>query len=108
MTPEQPERAEAPKIISPDSKLNLSRGIFRLWNNQCPRCNSDAPGVDNCWVCGKAHMDDGRISSNIRGTAPYPPNLGTKGLWFYTWVHPFRDAIQRAKNEDSRKEAAND
>jgi len=28
------------------------RGRWRLWWNLCPECNSDAPELDTCGVCG--------------------------------------------------------
>jgi hypothetical protein len=76
--------------LRPDSKLRVLIGIHRLWCNQCPRCNSDAPLVDSCSVCSAVHTDGGRRVLNVRGSTPYPPTIVTKALWFYMWVFTHR------------------
>lgn len=40
------------KILDPRKRIHRIIAWFRLWELPlCPRCNSDAPAVDTCWVC---------------------------------------------------------
>ena len=39
------------KILNPLKRIDRLKARFRLWLELCPRCNSDAPAIDNCWVC---------------------------------------------------------
>ena len=32
--------------------LRKMRGRYRMWWGWCPSCNSDAPALDHCRVCG--------------------------------------------------------
>ena len=32
--------------------LRKARGRYRMWWGWCPACNSDAPALDHCRVCG--------------------------------------------------------
>lgn len=45
------------------------KGRYRLFWNQCPYCNSDAPAIDKCIVC-----KDGRDT--------YPPTKIIKAVWW--------------------------
>jgi hypothetical protein len=80
--------------LAPNSRINRLRGYLRLWNNQCPRCNSDAPLVDRCGVCNNVHNAMGGISPNRRCFEQYPPSRATKALWLYSWMHPHADDKQ--------------
>ena len=40
-----------PLILDPLKWIHRIAARFRLWLRLCPRCNSDAPAVDTCWVC---------------------------------------------------------
>ena len=39
------------KILNPLKWTHRLKARFRLWLDLCPRCNSDAPAIDTCWVC---------------------------------------------------------
>ncbi len=39
------------KILNPLKRIDRLKARFRLWLDLCPRCNSDAPAIDTCWVC---------------------------------------------------------
>lgn len=58
------------------------RGWIRLYVfSVCPRCNSDAPGIDSCWVC------NGLRSTNMEH--PWPWVKTTKdNIWnnFNRWI----------------------
>lgn len=82
------------KPLLPNSRLNRFIGYLRLWNNQCPRCNSDAPLVDRCGTCNQVYLPNGNFARNVRGSVPYPPLLSTKALWLYTWLHPHAEVKQ--------------
>lgn len=81
--------------LSPNSRINRLRGYLRLWRNQCPRCNSDAPLVDRCGTCNVIYFENGNVGKNMRGLSPYPPTLPTKALWLYSWLHPHAESKQR-------------
>ena len=40
-----------PLVLDPLKRIHRIAARFRLWLRLCPRCNSDAPAVDTCWVC---------------------------------------------------------
>ena len=44
-------RKKMSKTLDPLKWTHRIRARFRLWFKLCPRCNSDAPTVDDCWVC---------------------------------------------------------
>ena len=90
------------KPLEPTSRWNLFTGLLRLTNNQCPRCNSDAPLVDRCSVCNNIHHPlSGHLIPNKREEGLYPPTVSTKALWWYTWVHPFAKTKQKWMDEES-------
>ncbi len=78
--------------ILPTSWWRRVRGRGRLFWNLCPRCNSDAPAVDCCWVCRNVQLG-GVTVPNRRNQ--YPPSLATKALWWYCWCHPDLEDQQR-------------
>ncbi len=53
------------------------RALWRTRCNQCPGCNSSAPALDHCRVCGGARQ-------------PYPPSDRTRLLWLQRWVGDWR------------------
>ena len=50
-TIEKEKDKEMSKILNPLKLIDRLKARFRLWDEACPRCNSDAPAVDTCWVC---------------------------------------------------------
>lgn len=90
-------------ITDPKTKRGFLLGLWRLLHNQCPRCNSDSPHIYRCGVCNQAHLENGNIVPNRGSQIPYPPTLGTKGLWFYSWVHPHADKKQAFMEEKGGK-----
>lgn len=46
-------------------------GRWRMFWGFCPQCNSDAPELDTCTVCGCGLIQDG-----------YPPSKFTKRMWW--------------------------
>lgn len=65
----------------------LSRliGRYRLFFGHCPRCNGDAPAVDNCHVCDGIHANEGYwLEWNQR--QQFPPNRVTKARWWLLFV----------------------
>ena len=64
--------------------VNLLRGRWRLMWNQCPRCNSDAPAVDDCHVCVNVVSPEGGFENNRR--QQYPPSKATKRWWLSRWA----------------------
>ena len=44
-----------------------ARGRIRLLFGFCPKCNSDAPRIDHCWVCcGWRWAYDGKPTRNVK------------------------------------------
>ena len=35
--------------------MRLITAYLRAWRGLCPKCNSEAPACDTCWVCGGYH-----------------------------------------------------
>jgi|DEB19_MinimDraft_2_1074335.scaffolds.fasta_scaffold200348_1 rRNA maturation endonuclease Nob1 len=60
------------KVAGLTSDLTQMLGIliakYRLFFGFCPKCNSDAPNVDGCNICG--------------GDRTYPPSKHKKQTWF--------------------------
>ena len=82
-------------VLSPGKWWHRLFGRYRLLHSFCPRCNSDAPAVATCSVCKQVYED------GARGTKPnrrqcYPVNRATKALWWYSWVHPGFESMQRS------------
>ena len=44
------------KILNPLKWIDRLKARFRLWDEACPRCNSDAPAVDTCRVCWNGNL----------------------------------------------------
>ena len=44
------------QVLNPLKWTHRIRARFRLWLDLCPRCNSDAPAVDTCWVCWHGNL----------------------------------------------------
>jgi len=81
------------KILKPNKFIHRLIGKYRLLFSFCPRCNSDAPGVYYCFVCKQVHIDSQKaLAKNNRH---YPINLASKALWWYTWVHPSFENMQK-------------
>jgi len=53
--------------------LKLARGKYRVMLDFCPLCNSDAPEVYDCYLCGWYQQANGD---------KYPPTKETKDKWF--------------------------
>jgi hypothetical protein len=58
------------KVLNPLKLIDRLKARFRLWLKLCPRCNSDAPAIDNCWVCwhgnfAKKSLRIGEIDTNL-------------------------------------------
>lgn len=58
--------------------------LRRLKYGVCPECNSDAPGLDNCYVC------KGWTSTM---TEPFPPTSFKKEIWLARWYKKRYDRI---------------
>jgi len=71
-------------VLNPNEWLHRILGQLRLLHGHCPRCNSDAPHVDDCRVCEDVHIVT-NASSVPRARGTYPPTLRTKALWWYRW-----------------------
>lgn len=69
-------------------------GRIRLFFNACPRCNSDAPAVYSCAVCKQVYPNGAGISEENHRQL-YPLNLATKSLWWFSWMVPTFDSMQR-------------
>ena len=83
------------KILDPAKKIDRVKGRIRLFFGECPRCNSDAPAVDNCVVCKMIHVDgQNTMEKNVR--QQFPPTVATKALWWYQWVNPGFKKIQKS------------
>ena len=82
------------KVLNPDTRVSRLIGRFRMLFGFCPRCSSDAPAVDSCSVCKQVYEDGAKTTAPNRRQC-YPPNLATKALWWYTWLHPYYAAHQR-------------
>jgi len=80
-------------VLNSRKRLHRIIGRFRLMLGFCPRCNSDAPAVDSCFVCKQVYEDGAKTTVPNRRQC-YPPNLATKALWWYSWVHPGFQAMQ--------------
>ena len=44
------------KILKPNKAVHRIIGRWRVLFNVCPRCNEDAPAVDDCFVCKQVHI----------------------------------------------------
>jgi len=81
-------------VLDPKRRFHRIIGRYRLLHSFCPRCNSDAPAVDTCSVCKQVYEDGAATTvQNIRQC--YPVNLATKALWWYSWMHPRFESMQR-------------
>jgi len=80
-------------ILNPKKRLHRIIGRFRLLLGFCPRCNSDAPAVYSCSVCKQVY-EDGAKTTVPNARQCYPPNLATKALWWYSWLHPCFESMQ--------------
>ena len=47
------------RVLNPTKRWDRLIAKIRLWEGFCPRCNSDAPAIDDCWVC-----NEGRLGGN--------------------------------------------
>lgn len=81
------------KILNPNIRLHRLIARWRMLHSFCPRCNSDAPGVYDCAVCKQIHIDT--QLPTVKNNRNYPVNMATKALWWYSWVHPGHDEIQK-------------
>ena len=81
-------------ILNPKRRLHRIIGQHRLLHSFCPRCNSDAPAVYTCCVCKQVYESGAMITTPNRRQC-YPVNLATKALWWYSWLHPAFDQMQR-------------
>jgi hypothetical protein len=81
--------------VMPTTRWQRFKGLYRLWWNQCPRCNSDAPLVDSCHVCRTVQeITDSRVVEVRNNRSQYPPSFATKALWLSKWAHPAADHNQ--------------
>ena len=74
------------RVLESGKRLHRFIGRWRLWWGFCPRCNSDAPAVDWCYVCRSYIADDYVIQEGRR--QQYPPSRATKALWRHVWTNP--------------------
>lgn len=86
------------KPMNPTSWIKRIAGRWRLLLNACPRCNSDAPHVDKCVVCRNV-MEGAMTQPNRR--QQYPPTMATKAMWWYCWLHPGMQKMQREIEKES-------
>lgn len=70
-------------ILNPNSRIDRLVGRWRLFRGHCPRCNGDAPAVDECAVCARV-LTTGLIRDDKHRL--YPPSRTTKALWWYNWM----------------------
>ena len=54
------------KVLNPLKWTDRLIARFRLWLNLCPRCNSDAPAVDTCWVCWNGNFNGRRDRNTLK------------------------------------------
>ena len=81
------------RVLNRDSRWDRVIGHLRMLAGQCPRCNSDAPAVDTCFVC--KNVANGRGSAERNNRQQYPPTRETKAMWWYSWMHASFPAMQR-------------
>jgi hypothetical protein len=89
-------------ILKPKTRFLRALGLLRLFFNQCPRCNSDAPAVDTCFVCKQSHIP-GQMTTVSTTRGLYPPTPASKALWLYSWLHPGLDSMQASWEMDVKK-----
>jgi len=81
-------------VFNPQNRIDRFFGRWRLLCGFCPRCNSDAPHVYHCAVCKQVHIP-GQTATQNNNRQSYPPTRATKALWWYTWMHPAFDSMQK-------------
>lgn len=90
-------------IFNPKKRIDRLFGRLRLITNRCPRCNSDGPYVDNCSVCRQVYLFYQMTTTKNR-REHYPPNLATKALWWYSWMHPGFEKMQQDWEKENQGE----
>lgn len=88
----------------PNTRIKRLAGRIHLFFNACPRCGGSAPAVDCCVVCRNIHANNewGTIEPNRR--QQYPPSPATKALWWYCWLHPAMERLQREIHDEHVRE----
>lgn len=88
-------------IASPKTRLGRFIGRYRLFWNQCPRCNSDAPEAYGCAVCRDIIV--GRKLMVLNTRQQYPPSRKTKAWWWHLWTHKNFEDVQRQWEKESKR-----
>ena len=68
------------KILNPLKRIDRLKARFRLWLDLCPRCNSDAPAIDTCWVCWNGNLAERSLRIGEVDTKTIIRNLETNIL----------------------------
>jgi hypothetical protein len=90
-------------IMNPEKRWDRIWGRVRLFFGSCPRCNSDAPVVYFCAVCKQIYVK-GTLTTEKNSRQEFPPNRASKALWWYTWMHPAFDSMQKDYEKSVKKD----